>query len=159
MVNHKKNEAMKKLIIFAVGILSVTVLTAAALNMKNDDRPIKFTELPTDAQEFVNKYFSKEEVSHVVMDTEFVGTEYKVVFLSGTKLEFNTSGEWTEIDCRYSTVPNNLVPDKIANYVKENYASNKVVEIKKDRNEYEVKLTGGLELTFNNDFQLIDIDD
>lgn len=159
MVNTKKIRAMKKLMIFAIGVLSVTMLSAATSIMRSDDMPIKFAELPTEAQQFVGKYFGKEEVSHVMKDAEFHGTDYKVVFVSGSKVEFDTNGNWTEIDCRYSTVPNAIVPDKIESYIKDSYAANKVVEIKRERNEWEVKLTGGLELTFNKDFQLIDIDD
>ena len=41
---------MKKLMIFAIGVLSVTMLSAATSIMRSDDMPIKFAELPTEAQ-------------------------------------------------------------------------------------------------------------
>ena len=44
-------------------------------------------------------------------------------------------------------------------YVKTNYAGQKVLKIEKeDRGGYEIKLSGGLELGFDKRFQLIDID-
>ena len=150
---------MKKLIIAVVGIMATVALSAATINMRGDDYPIKFAELPAQAQEFVNEFFGKEEVSHVIKDVEFVGNEYKVVFVSGTKIDFNNAGEWVEVDCRYSAVPEGIVPVEIASYVKDSYPANKVVEINKERNEWEVKLSGGLELKFNSSFRLVEIDD
>jgi hypothetical protein len=43
--------------------------------------------------------------------------------------------------------------------VAKKYASTKVVELKREHNEWEVKLSNGLELTFDKQFKLIDIDD
>lgn len=78
---------------------------------------------------------------------------------SGVKIEFDGDGKWTEVDCRYTKVPEAIVPKKIADYVKANYPTSKIFEITKERNEWEVKITGGLELTFDSALNLIDIDD
>ena len=131
---------------------------AVELN-NNDDYPIKYDELPDEAKAFIAKNFAKEEVSHVTLDKGILNDEYSVIFISGTKLEFSEDGKWTEIDCRYSSVPNHLIPEKIREYVAENYPKNQITELKRDYNEWEVKITGGFELTFNKDMHLIDIDD
>ena len=52
-----------------------------------------------------------------------------------------------------------VLPNAINQYVKTNYAGQKVLKIEKeDRGGYEIKLSGGLELGFDKRFQLIDID-
>ena len=44
-------------------------------------------------------------------------------------------------------------------YVKDNYPDVKVFLIERDRNNYELKLSNRLELTFDSKFNIIDIDD
>jgi hypothetical protein len=77
----------------------------------------------------------------------------------GTKLEFTRSGEWKEVDCRRSSVPTPVIPAAIMKYVKDNYPDVKVLLIERDRNDYELKLSNRLELTFDAKFNIIDIDD
>lgn len=149
---------MKKIMIFALAILLSTTSTFAS-SIFDNDRPISFDELPAKAKTFINKNFAKEQVSHTTLDKDIMSDEYKVVFTSGTKLEFDGSGDWKEIDCRYSAVPHNLVPEKITEYVKVNYPNSKITELKRKHGGWEAKITGGLELTFNNDFKLVEIDD
>ena len=55
-------------------------------------------------------------------------------------------------------VPSQLIPQPIKNYLKDNYAGQSVKKIEMNKNEYEVELANGLDLTFNKHFQLIDID-
>ena len=78
--------------------------------------------------------------------------------IDGLRVEFDGKGNWTELKCKYSQVPVRLIPSGISKYVKSNYPSAKVIEIERDRNEYDVKLSTGLEITFNKKFQVIDID-
>lgn len=151
---------MKKItaIILTVVATATTALAATAI-VTDNDTPITFNELPEAAKEFVHKHFGKEQVSHVTLDNDIINKEYTLVFASGTKLEFNGDGDWKEVDCRYTEMPQGLVPEQIENYVKNNYPNNKIREIKRERGGWEVKITGGLELTFNRDFKLVDIDD
>jgi hypothetical protein len=81
------------------------------------------------------------------------------VFADGAKVEFARNGEWKEVDCRRSSVPSPIVPDKILKYVKANYPDAKVMLIERDKNDYEVRLSNRLELTFDKAFNIIDIDD
>ena len=93
------------------------------------------------------------------LERDFLETTYEVVFTNSTKLEFQKDGNWKEVDCKYSTVPTGIVPAQIAQYVTQNYPDTKIVKIDRDKRDYEVKLTNGLELTFDLKFNLIDIDD
>lgn len=140
-------------------ILSATTLYATESRTFYDDKPIAYSELPAKAKEFIDKYFHKEKASHVSLDRDIISNEYNVVFASGIKIEFNGDGTWKEIDCRYSTVPHTLIPEKISAYVKERYPNSNITELKRERGNWEVKLTGGRELTFNKDMRLVEIDD
>ena len=88
-----------------------------------------------------------------------ISNEYDVIFTSGVKLEFKGDGEWENIKCRQGEVPAKLVPAQIADFVAKKYSAAKIIELKREHNEWEVKLNNGLELTFDKQFKLIDIDD
>lgn len=151
---------MKKLsVILAATFFVVTSAFAVSDELINDERPITFEQLPAAAQSFIKSNFGKEEISFVIKDNGILFDEYSVAFVSGDKLEFDDKGQWTEVKCRYSAVPNNIVPHEISDYVKKHNPSAKIVEIKRDRKEWEVKLSGGLELKFNSSFRLVEIDD
>ena len=55
-------------------------------------------------------------------------------------------------------MPAKLIPQAIRNYLKENYPAQAVKKMEMNKNEYEVELANGLDLTFNKHFQIIDID-
>lgn len=150
---------MKKIFVLATLLFAAATTLATAAHLYNDERPIKFEELPAEAQQFVKEHFAEEKISHVIEDKELMGSEYKVVFMSGTKVEFNNAGTWKEVDSRYSAVPAQLVPKAVANYVKGHYPESSIIELKREHGGCEAKLTGGLELTFNSAGKLIEIDD
>lgn len=146
---------MKKLLFIAIFALTLGVVEAKADN----DRVISTDKLPVKAQQFITSYFSTLKISYVKEERDFLEKSYEVVFTDGTKLEFGRNGEWKEVDCRYSVVPSAILPDGIARYVKENYPNEKVLKFERDKHEYEVRLSNKLELTFDKEYNLIDIDD
>ena len=156
----KQLKTMKRLILMAVSILAAATTAIAATTLFADhNRPIDYNELPAPAKEFIQRYFGDKELSYATLDREVIGTEYNVAFVGGTKLEFDSKGKWTNVECKGGVVPAGIVPAKIADYVKQRYAKSNIVEIKRDTREWEVKLSNGLELTFNSKFRVVDIDD
>ena len=151
---------MKKitLTLFAI-IASVATLFAASQPTTMEDRAISFNELPAKAQSFINTYFANEEISHIILDRDVISVDYNVALLSGTKLEFDSKGEWKEVDTRNGAVPEALIPNAIAEYVKSKYPNRKITEISRNHTYTEVTLDGGLELTFNKSYKLVDVDD
>ncbi len=124
----------------------------------DNDKPINVSQLPTTAQQTINTYFSAKKVALAKMESGLIDTNYDVIFTTGEKIEFDKKGNWTEIDCKQSAVPAKLVPTQITTYVNKNYSGNKILKIEKDRKEYEVKLSNGIEIKFNKNFAVIDID-
>ena len=93
------------------------------------------------------------------MEVELLGKKYDVIFTNGEKIEFDSKGQWTDIECKQSQVPAALVPAAIAAFVKKNYPQAAILKIERDRKTYEVELSNRLELKFDKSFRLIDIDD
>lgn len=147
---------MKKfLMLAAAAVLLLGSLTARA----GDSRPIDVTQLPERAQQFIRRHFPEREVSQAWAERERFGTTYEVRFADGAKVEFTKNGDWKEVECKPSAVPAAILPVPIAQYVARHYPGTAVVEIDRDRREYEVKLSSGVELTFDSKFNLTDTDD
>ena len=142
-------------------ILMIAICCMVSSNMvanADNDKPISVNALPAKAQILLNNYFNGQKVMLATIELGVVSRNYDVVLQNGTKLEFDKKGNLTEIDCKRGIVPVLLIPQAIKNYLKDNYAGQSVKKIEMNKNEYEVELTNGLDLTFNKHFQLIDID-
>lgn len=142
-------------------ILMIAICCMVSCNMvanAGNDKPISVNALPAKAQTLLNSHFNDQKVMLATIESGVVSRSYDVVLQNGTKLEFDKKGNLTEIDCKQGIVPTLLIPLAIKNYLKDNYAGQSVKKIEMNKNEYEVELTNGLDLTFNKHFQLIDID-
>ena len=124
----------------------------------DDDKPIQFSGLPRTAQQFVMQNFADKKVALAKMESDFFGKNYDVIFVNGDKVEFDRSGNWKKIKCKYSQVPASLVPNLIMVYVRDNYPECKIIELEKEGKTYEAKISNGWELKFNKNFELIDLD-
>lgn len=140
-------------------IATATTAFATSLYITSEDRPVSYDELPAEAKSFIENNFANDEVSHIILDRDIISVDYNVSLTSGTKLEFNSHGEWKEVDTRNGIVPNAIVPQAIAEYVKKNYPNREIREISRNHYHTEVTLTGGLELTFNKNYNVVDVDD
>jgi len=143
---------MKKLIV------TLCALSLSYPLLAGDDRPVAMEQLPATAREFVRTHFDGVRVALSTVDRELLDTTYEVFFADGRKVEFDGRGQWKEIDCKHSRVPAGTVPAAILAHIDSNYNGRYVTEISRDRRDYEVQLDGGLELTFDNRFRLIEID-
>ena len=142
-------------------ILMIAICCMVSCNMvanAGNDKPISVNALPAKAQTLLNNHFNGQKVMLATIESGVVSRSYDVVLQNGMKLEFDKKGNLTEIDCKQGIVPALLIPQAIKNYLKDNYAGQSVKKIEMNKNEYEVELTNGLDLTFNKHFQLIDID-
>lgn len=126
--------------------------------MADNDKPVNVNQLPATAQQVIKGSFAGKKVALAKVESGLIDKSYDVIFTTGEKIEFDRSGNWTEIDCKRSEVPATLVPTQIKNYVNTNYSGNKILKIEKDRNEYEINLSNGVEVKFNKNFMVIDID-
>lgn len=145
---------MKKNLFVLAAIFTLGVSNVVADN----DRLVKKSELPVQAQQFINDNFAGVELTYAKLERDFLERSYEVVLADGAKLEFTSKGAWKEVDCRYAEVPTAVVPQPIREYVNKNYPGEKILKIERDRGNYELKLSNRYELTFNDSFNIIDID-
>lgn len=143
---------MKK--IFAIIAVSMVAVTLA----KADDRPVGFSQLPSAAQTFINDTYPGEKISYATVDDDLIRPDYNVVLASGVRIQFENDGRLEKIEAR-SGVPEGVVPVQICDYVGMHYPDAVIVEYEIGRRAYEVRLSNRLELKFNRNFNLIEIDD
>lgn len=111
---------------------------------------VTLKELPTAAQAFLSSNFPNQAISYAVKDIDFGETEFKVLLSGGTEIEFDSNGNWQEIDGNKNALPPTVLPKSIAEYATQNYSGNAVIQIEKDTKGYEVELANGYELDFDN---------
>lgn len=145
---------MKKMI-----TLTCCLLAFFSWAKADNDLPVTVNELPQKAQEFIKQYFPKQEVSFAKVEKDFWEKKYEIVFVSGEKIEFDKNGNWEEVKCKFSVVPNGIVPEKIREQLSKQFPDAKVLKIERDSKGYEVELDNKLEVKYNSSFQLTDIDD
>ena len=144
---------IKTLLIVICCFVSCNIIANAG-----NDKPIAVNSLPVKAQSLLNNDFKNQKVMLATIESGVVKKSYDVVLENGTKIEFDKKGNITEIDCKKAFVPARFIPQPIKNYLKANYPGQAVKKIEINKNEYEIELANGLDLTFNKHFKLIDID-
>ena len=108
---------------------------------------------------FVDNYFPQVSIRKVERD----GNKYEVELTDNTDIDFNLSFEWKKIDCDdsniYGSVPTELVPVQITDYVTANFPGKHIDSIEKKYNGWEIELSNGLEITFDSNFNVTGFDD
>lgn len=146
---------MKKTVFLLIAALSA----AAGFASERNDRPITLEELPNVSQQFIEMHFADVGITYVTIDEEWFDKDYKVLLDNGMKIEFGKNGEWTEIDGNRRQLPAGVVPQQIREQIGSRFPDRKIVAIDRDHHDYEVELDNGLDLTFDRQFRLIEIDD
>lgn len=123
------------------------------------ERAIDPAQLPERARAFLATHFAERAVSLAKADRDLFELRYEVVLMGGEKVEFNRSGEWDEVSCRYASVPMAIVPEPIRRYLAQHHPDRQVVEINREHRRYEVELAGGPELKFDTEGRLVGWDD
>lgn len=140
-------------------ILMISCLVALHFGAQaGNDKMINVNQLPASSQQYLKKYFASDKVAYAKVDQDWLDKDYKVIFTNGNKVEFDKQGEWKEVDCKYTQLPAGIIPKAIADYVQSNYPNVKMLKIERDSRSYEVKLDNRLELKFDLQFRLTEID-
>lgn len=127
--------------------------------MSAQDRAINPNQLPKTAKNFLASHFKGIAVSSAIEDREIYGVDdYKVYLNNGMKMEFDSKGNWKEVDGKHQKVPYGFIPAPIKNYSTKNFPNTYIIKIEKKRWSYKAELSNGLELEFdkNGNFKKID---
>ncbi|MBR1626924.1 MAG: PepSY-like domain-containing protein [Bacteroidales bacterium] len=129
------------------------IITAALISIaceSDNDKVIRFSELPAQSQQFINTHFSEKQISVIYYDDDLFDEEYRVIFSDGAKIEFNKKGSWKEIkDKDADGIPQDVIHESILSFVRKNHPENYIVKISKERKEYETELNNTVEIVFD----------
>ncbi|HMR20163.1 MAG TPA: PepSY-like domain-containing protein [Sphingobacterium sp.] len=146
-----------KTIMNSIVVMIMVMITTTALAQ---EKLITFNQLPKAAQNFVTKYYDQKNVSYVKLENEFLSSkEYEVRLHDGKKIDFDAKGNWKEVDCNKDAVPAEIVPGAIVTHVNKSFPNNTIVQISRSSKKYEVELSNGLDLEFDNKGKFLRIDD
>ena len=119
------------------------------------DRVITANQLPAAAQTFINQTFPGATIMYAEIDDG----KYEVHLNDGTEINFDRKGNWDKVDCKLKAVPAHLIPATIASNVETQFSGTVITKIDKERYGYEIELSNGLDLKFNRQGMLSEIDD
>ena len=129
---------------------------------RHKEMALPFDQLPQETQDYVNTNFAGKSVQMVWLYTDLYNRDYKVFFSDGDYIKFDETGQWEEIRCEAAgEVPSSCVPEQITNFTKQFFPQAKIVEIKykDDGKRIKVKLKPKIELEFDAQYNIVDIDD
>ena len=148
---------MKKILAIIVALVATSAIFACE-KYAIDDRPVSVNKLPEAAREFLSQNYPAEDILYVVKDDDIIYPDYTVGLANGVQVEFYSNGALKSIEAREG-VPKELIPIQIVEFIKVRYPAAYVVEYEVEKHHYDVKLSNRLELKFNRNFNLMEIDD
>lgn len=143
-------------------ILSIVVVALMALQFVSARDVVTKDEkqLPVAARNFINQHFTSPKISYIKIESELLrGKKYEAVLTNGAEIEFNSKGEWTDVDCKRDAVPASIIPGYIKDYVNTNFNGQIITQIERDRFGIEVELKNDLSLKFDRNGNLRELDD
>ena len=137
------------------GLFALVLLMTACT-----DRPVAPAQLPAPITAFIQQNFPSQAISFATKDLEITGWQYDVVLADGTQIDFDTDRMWDKIQCTMANpVPTALIPAPIVAHIQANFPDAMITKIDKEHGGYEVELANGLELKFNEQGVLTEMDD
>lgn len=160
--NALKGKAIRALLAAAVLLAVSQVAADGAKHWRHKEMALPFDQLPQATQDYVNSNFAGKSVQMVWLYTDLYNRDYKVFFSDGDYIKFDEAGQWEEIKCEAAgEVPSSCIPEQITTFSKQFFPQAKIVEIKykDDGKRIKVKLKPKIELEFDAQYNIVDIDD
>ena len=119
--------------------------------------PVDLEDIDPAIVEFIDTYFPEAEITNCCQSDN----GYRVRLDDGTKVHFDLEFNWTKVMCEHSTVytsvPAELIPAQIADYVAAEYPEQVVVTIHKTCEEgWMIKLDSHEAIVFDAEFNVIE---
>lgn len=147
---------MKKSKLFLIAFICMMTQSISAIAQ---DTFIPTEQLSATIKDFVQKNFPGQIIEYANIDADTDDANIEICLNNGIEIDFDMNGNWERVDCYYMSVPRQLIPNMIANYVDSHFSGNEIVKIDKEFYGYEIELSNGLELKFNQQGELLYIDD
>ena len=131
--------------VLAAIVASLLLLTGC------EEMEISYNKLPAAARAFIENYFPKETCVYAERDRDDGQREYEVRLSNGTEIKFDAQGQWLEVDCKFSLLPEGIVPERIIADVAVRYPNTGIYKVERQLGGYEVSIGSGLELIYSAD--------
>ena len=159
----------KTLFIFAVGLMSLTackkevVVTPAAATVEKGSataaQAVSLTDLPEAALSTINHHYRQEDIaSYEVKTVPVIGRNFEVKFNDGAEIDFDSNGNWHEWKDAKG-LPKEIVPEKIASYIAQNYANTFATSIDREAKKIKVDLASDIDLEFDEAGNFLRVDE
>ncbi|MCH5226365.1 MAG: PepSY-like domain-containing protein [Muribaculaceae bacterium] len=148
---------MKKL--FTVLAIAVAVVLGTT-SVKAERVEMSVDKMPAQVQTFLNDYYPGVAVQNSWAKMMRPTTEpmwYRVNLSDGTKLWFDLTGNWYQVNAKKSNTPItiDLLPNDARKTITDKYPGATVKSIKFQKDQYKVKLSDGQKLTFDKTYGLV----
>ena len=143
---------MKKRMLFLLVTLMCAVTGCWA------GKPIAYSEMTKEAKDFIEQNFPNMKVAFVESYFGIFGSSYELTFNTGDEVKVTTTGDWKEISSEYMDFPQQLIPDFIKTYLDDNFPNVKIEKMEKYKKYIEVELVNNVEIKFNYQGIVIDLD-
>ncbi len=140
-------------------LMLAVLLALSTVACKKDNTVLTIRDLPVSAQSLLHRHFKGNEIKSIKKESSFGIDTFEVQLTDGTELEFNSRTGWTEIDCKEQNLPTELLPAAILEYVNKNYPNAPVRKIERQKTGFEIELSNEVEIKFDKEFEVTDIDD
>lgn len=142
---------MKKMFLSTVAVftLAFTTVSCSSDDNNSSDIIVNYSELPTQAKEFTETYFSDLQIFRVEKDLKSIDEYYEVKFVGGMEIDFTQSGIWTNVDGNNKAIPTGFILAPIVEYVTTNYNATFIESIEKKGYGFDVDLVNNVELRFD----------
>ncbi|MBO4806012.1 MAG: PepSY-like domain-containing protein [Paludibacteraceae bacterium] len=150
---------MKQLkLYFTMLLVALMTQTINQYAQAENVQTITADRLPAKAKKFITDNFPGKKATNATAAKNGNNINYTATLSDNdTKIVFTKMGDWNLVECTKGSVPNKVVPEKILKRSKELYKDAKVAKIAKVKAGYEVKLTMGTTLKFNQNCTLTDM--
>lgn len=133
---------MKKILAVCLMVVAGTIAFA--------DTPIAPTALPAKVQSFIAETFPDSAVTYAEADWD----DYEVNLNDGTEITFRKNGDWKDIKS-YNGVPMSVLSNVISAQLDTMFPDVAIVEIEKERGNFEIKMANRMEVYFSANGKLI----
>lgn len=141
-----------------LAVLATVVAGLLSLAGCDDEQCISYGKLPSAARAFIETFFPTESCVYAERDRDDGRREYEARLSNGTEIKFDSSGQWIEVDCKFSLVPAGIVPEAIVTDVAVRYPDSGIYKIGRALGGYEISIGSGLELIYSSDGQFVRVD-
>jgi hypothetical protein len=146
---------MRKIVIFQKCFIASSV--ALFLSACDKEEVIPSNALSGEIKSYISTHFPNKSIIQVIRDRDGLTKTYDVMLSESISLEFNRKNEIIEID-GLTELPLSVIPQRIRQYVIDNYPSNLITDWELDDKNQQIQLDNGLDLEFNMNGDFLRID-